>query len=131
MKIDTGPTTSSLVGLASYSRSMLEEWRSGEAWRVLVSKWLKELADLHGKENFRTRKGSAKSDVKDVCEEVFPLSIWMDNYHAIRNWEARFTEPGSRADVLLRASSFSLEVPLQIVGAVDGVESAAQMSDRC
>lgn len=48
--------------------------------------------------------------------------------HALA-WEAKFSPRGSRADAWLRAPSSTLEIPLQIVGAFDGAEFAAQMKE--
>lgn len=108
---------------------MLEKWRNGAEWRSLASEWVQELARRYGKEKFRTRKGDAKEDVKEVCEEVLPLAIWMSTYTDVLTWSARFSPRGCRADAWLRSPSSSQKIPLQIVGAFDGFELAAQMRE--
>ena len=122
-------TRGSLKRSNPYSRADLEKWRIGGEWQAAASGWLEELAHLHGKENFRTRKGSANPDVKEICEEVLPLGIWMKSCGEMSGWEARFTQRGSVADALLRKSESSPMVSLQIVGAFDGAEMAAQMRE--
>jgi hypothetical protein len=113
----------------AYSRAMLEKWRNGKEWHSAASAWLRELANLHGKENFRIRKGTANPDVKEIAEEVLPLGIWMDVYSKMAGWEACFSQRGSRADALLRETASSPRISLQIVGAFDGAELAAQMRE--
>jgi len=112
-----------------YSRELLEKWRGGAEWRSLASGWLQELVQRYGKEMFRTRKGDAKQDVKEVCEEVLPLAIWMTGYPDVLTWNAKFSPRGCRADAWLRPASSSQPIPLQIVGAFDGLELATQMRD--
>jgi hypothetical protein len=91
------PMTSTIGHLRNserYSRGALEKWRKGADWQTLASKWLEELVQTHGKEKFRTRKGSAKEHVKELCEEVLPLAVWMANDPHALAWEAKFSPRG-------------------------------------
>ena len=62
-----------ISNLSPYSRRDLEVWRSGKEWRYLATRWLEQQVQVHGKHNFRRRKGGARG-VKELGEEVLPLA---------------------------------------------------------
>src|ERR1700704_2652800 len=108
-----------ICNLPPYSRRDLEVWRSGREWRCLATLWLEQQVQVHGKHNFRRRKGGARG-AKELGEEVLPLAKLLAAHQDFLDWEARFSPPGDRADAYLRQVGSSSISPLQIVCALDG-----------
>jgi hypothetical protein len=83
---------------------------------------------VHGKELFRLRKGTAKEDVKEICEEVLPLANLLTSSEFV-SWQGKLSKRGNQADAWLRDDPNGPEIPVQIVGAFDGAEFAAEMRE--